>query len=574
MPLRQPRASFLLVSGLLVTGAVWAGACGPAEPEADPGVEWFREITGPAGLDFVQFAGSTGKKYLPEMSAAGVCLFDAENDGDLDLYLLNGCELAPDPVEHESRQNGFYRQVGPLRFEDHTAASGLGDRGYGMGATVGDIDNDGDRDLLVTNYGPDRLYVNDGAGVFSRLSAGLSTTGFSSSAAFFDYDRDGYLDLYVGVYVDFDPTKPCFDSAGNSEYCGPSGFPALSDALFHNRGGNPKPPGKSVTFEDVSERAGIKAAKGAALGVVCADFDEDGWQDVYVANDGDANQLWKNRRDGTFIDEAIFQGVALNMNGQPEAGMGVVAADFDGDLHLDLFVTHLREETNTLYLNQGGGAGFVDATGRLGVGGPSIPYTGFGTAAFDIDHDRDLDLVIANGSVLRGKRRAGVELPDPWALYAEPNLIFVNEGGGQLRDASQRAPEFSGALEISRGLAAGDLDGDGDLDLLLGNIEGPARLFEKIGATGNWLMVRCLHPEWKRDAIGARVVIRTGETSAVRTIGGGSSFLSYQPSVAHFGLGDTQRVDEIRVHWPDGTQEHFEGVEANRTLELVKGKGR
>lgn len=532
---------------------------------------WFREITAVSGLDFVQSSGSTGRRYLPEMSAAGVALFDSENDGDLDLYLLNGALLSPDPVEEQGRQNRFYRQTSPLSFEDHTAASGLGDRGYGMGAAIGDIDNDGDRDLLVTNFGPDRLYANDGTGSFSERSAGITTRGFSSSAAFFDYDRDGFLDLYVGVYVEFDPEKPCFDSAGNSEYCGPSAFPPLADVLFHNRDG---------IFEDVSVEAGLHAATGAALGVVCADLDEDGWQDVYVANDGYVNRLWNNQHDGTFVDEALFQGVALNMNGQPEAGMGVIAADFDGDLRLDLFVTHLREETNTLYLNQGAGVGFVDSTGKFGVGAASIPFTGFGTVAVDFDHDLDLDIAVANGSVLRGKRRNNVELADPWALYAEPNLLFINEGQGRFYEASELASEFCELPEISRGLAAGDLDGDGDMDLLLGNIEGPARLFENVIATkdpkhprGHWLQVRCLHPEWKRDAIGARVIVRCGDVRTLRTIGGGSSFLSSQPSVAHFGLGRAERVDEIIVHWPDGLVERFAGMDADRRVELVCGTG-
>jgi hypothetical protein len=305
------------------------------------------------------------------------------------------------------------------------------------------------------------------------------------------------------------------------------------------------------------------------------DLDEDGWQDVYVANDGYANQLWKNRTDGTFVDEALFQGVALNMNGQPEAGMGVIAADFDGDLQLDLFVTHLREETNTLYLNQGAGVGFVDATGRFGVGAASIPYTGFGTVAVDFDHDTDLDIAIANGSVLRGKRRPGVQLTEPWALYAEPNLLFVNEGRGRFRVASELARDFCEPLEISRGLAAGDLDGDGDIDLLLGSIEGPARVFENVIATkGHWLQVRCLHPGWKRDAIGARVVLRFGDERAVRTIGGGSSFLSFQPASAHFGLGPVERVDEILVHWPDGSVERFAGTDADRRIELRHGNGK
>jgi hypothetical protein len=340
---------------------------------------------------------------MTEIMGGGVGLFDSDGDGDLDVFFTNG-NLDPaagnvaDALVDHLFENRLRAKGGCAEI---TAGSGLGDPGYGMGLAVGDIDNDGDVDVLVTNLTGARLYENDGSGHFQdrTAAAGLAVTGWCSSAAFFDYDRDGFLDLYIARYLTFDPTRPCRFSDGRPDYCGPLAFPPVSDVLLHNEGGQ--------RFVDVSAQAGMNSVRAAGLGVVCADLDGDGWSDVYVANDAYPNQLWHNQHDGTFRDIAFQSGCALNLNGQVEAGMGVVVADLDGDGTLDLFVTHLANESNTLFMNRGGARGFIDVTGRSGLGASSIPYTGFGVVALDAELDGDLDLVVVNGRVNRGDPRPG-----------------------------------------------------------------------------------------------------------------------------------------------------------------------
>ncbi|MCH7572182.1 MAG: VCBS repeat-containing protein, partial [Planctomycetes bacterium] len=349
----------------------------PAENSRPP--QWFTEITTDVGLDFIHETGATGELHLPEIMGGGCAMFDFDHDGDLDIYLITANDTLPEAGIADHPVNRLYRQEADGRFTDVTAESGLGDGGYGMGVAIGDIDNDGHPDVYVTNYGPDRLYRNRGDGTFEDVTeaAGIDVDGWSCSAAFFDYDRDGFLDLYVTRYVDFDPRKRCSDAAGRPDYCSPKVFGPVADVLLHNNG-DPGTPG----FTDVSEQAGIASAAAAGLGVVCEDFNQDGWPDVYVANDLYANHLWINQGDGTFRDMAVIMGAAYNLHGQPEAGMGVVAADFHGHGQLVWFMTHLPTEINTLYRNLGGDVGFEDVTGSAGLGASSMEYTGFGTAAF------------------------------------------------------------------------------------------------------------------------------------------------------------------------------------------------
>jgi hypothetical protein len=543
-----------------------AGACGEA-PADEPGGSWFAEVTADSGLDFVHASGGRGEFWMPEIMGGGVALFDAEPDGDLDAYCVNGNQGLPALGEDPAGGSRFFRQVAPARFEDATADSGLRDGRYGMGVAVGDLDNDGDVDLLVTHVGPDRLYRNGGQGRFEDASQalGLATEGWSSSAAFFDLDRDGFLDLFVCRYVAFGQAKDCFGHAGERDYCGPKVFPPEHDLLLRNQGG--------TRLVDASSTCGIAGTRAAGLGVECADFDEDGWIDVYVANDAYANNLWMNRRDGTLRDEGQLRGAALNMAGQPQAGMGVIAADFDRDGQLDLFLTHLREEANTLYLNQGG-RGFRDATGASRLGMTSMPFTGFGTAALDLDRDGFLDILVANGGVVHGKRFPGCELPEEWAPYAEPNLVHRGGPGAAFTAADALGGAFAARVEISRGLAAGDVDGDGDPDVLLGNIEGPARLFRNDAGGGHWLSVRCVHPGWKRDALGARVELTACGTRQVRTLSSSWSYLSSSPPRAWFGLGECAGPAEVLVRWPDGRSERFELATVDTSVELRHGEGR
>ncbi len=542
------------------------GCAREGTPVSAAELPWFTDIAPEAGLDFVHTSGARGKHAMPEVMGGGVALFDAESDGDLDLYLVNGNGKLPAQEPDPTTSNAFFRQDAPARFTNATRSAGLVDGRYGMGAAVGDVDNDGDEDLYVTHYGPNTLFRNAGDGRFEDATerAGCAGSGWSSTAAFFDLDRDGFLDLYVARYVEYEE-KACFDNAGRPDYCGPKSFPPQHDLLFRNSNGN---------FRDATHAAGIDALAAAGLGVVCADFDEDGWQDVYVANDAYANFLWINQRDGTFRDEALQRGAALNLNGQAQAGMGLVAADFNGDLRLDLFVTHLREEPNSLFLNRGE-LGFLDATGTSGLGPVSMPFTGFGVVALDFDRDADLDLVIANGAVFHRPRVAGTVLPAPWNDYAETNLFHLNQGDGTFVEASALAGTLTSRAELARGLAAGDVDGDGDPDLLLGKIEGRASLFRNDApcAGRHWIALRCVHPDWKRAALGARVEVFAGGKRQVQVLCSSIGYCSSSPPVATFGLGPSTTVESVEVLWPDGVRERFLGPAVDRAHVLVRGTG-
>jgi hypothetical protein len=403
-----------LVCALAALGPGWARAQGPPV---------FEDRAAELGLDWVHWNGMTGEYYFPEMTGQGCAFLDYDGDGDLDVYLVEGALLAGDSMDEAlvpyagggtPRGRLFRNDAGPgrpdreggtlvPRFVDVTDDSGLAATGSGRGVATGDYDGDGRVDLYLTNYGPNQLWRNRGDGTFEDVTAeaGVGTDGWSTSASFLDYDRDGRLDLYVANYVEFDVAEnpTCYTGGGRRDYCGPSDFPPVTDRLYRNRG--PGPGG--VTFEDVSGPAGIAAAKGPGLGVVAADFDGDGWTDLFVANDGAVNFLWRNRgrgEDGAvhYSDEALLSGVALNRAGKAEASMGVDAGDFDGDGDLDLFMTHLMGETNTLYVNDGTGL-FEDRTLETGLGAPSFPLTSFGTAWLDYDNDGRLDLFVASGAV-------------------------------------------------------------------------------------------------------------------------------------------------------------------------------
>ena len=574
MPHARPLATIALVSVAALAGCSGDDAAdGPGAATTTPvadgpkPAQWLVDVTDSVGLTFVHESGGNGSFVLPEVMGAGVGLFDADGDGDLDLYCTNG-HAEPDQAGRSPlSRNRLYRQEADGSFTDVSAASGLDDGGYGMGLAVGDIDNDGDVDLYLTNYGPDRLYRNRGDGTFEDITdaAGIDVPGWSCSAAFFDYDRDGFLDLYVTQYVEHDATRKCFDKAGRPDYCGPLAFPPVSDVLLRNAGDG--------TFEDVSARIGIETVRGAGLGVAAADLSGNGWSDLYVANDAYANNLWVNRGTAPFTDAARMMGAAYNFMGQAEAGMGVVAADMDNDATLDLFVTHLDMETNTLYRRDAYG-GFADATGPSGLGGPSMRRTGFGVGAVDLELDGDLDLLVANGRVTRGEAQPSIEMPPPWDLFAEPNDAFLNDGGGTFGPHAGALADFTDPVEITRGLATGDIDNDGDIDVLIGNVQWPARLYRnEAPRSGGWLIVDAVDPALRRAAIGAVVEIRTGNRRQLRLISRCGSYNSSRDPRAHFGLGDASRVDAILVTWPGGGRERFAGVDADPVLVLERGTG-
>ncbi len=523
-----------------------------------------------AGLDFLHHTGTEGSLAMPGIMGGGAAVFDYDGDGHLDLYFVQSGETFPGASDTTGQRspNRLYRQTADGQWQDVTEASGAGDTGYGMGAAVADIDNDGDLDLLVTNFGRDTLLRNEGDGTFRDVTAeyGVGTTGWSMSAVFFDYDRDGWLDLYVTRYVRFETSKICRLENGRPEYCGPTAFPGVHDVLYQNLAGR--------SFRDVTAEAGIEAVAEAGLGVVAADWNDDGWVDLYVANDADPNNLWVNNRNGTFSDQAILLGVANNRLGAAEAGMGVATADLDNNGHLDLFVTHLIEESNTFYENLGGD-GFVDMSAAAGLAGPSFDLTGFGTATLDYDNDGDLDLALVNGAVKRRARPLG---PDSsWFLrdYAEPNLLFENRGDG--RFDTQCDPEstrpFCRRHAVSRGLIAADLDADGDQDLIVTNLEGEPELYRNVGAQGNWIELRLVLPAQRREAFGALVVIESEHSCQTMPVGPGSGYLTVGPATVHVGLGVETATKRFLVRWPDGSWESFDGTRANQAIELARASG-
>jgi hypothetical protein len=448
-----------------------------------------------------------------------------------------------------------------------------------MGVACGDIDNDGWVDVYVSQYGGGRLFRNTGGrGKFAdvTVTAGVSLPHWGTSAAFFDYDRDGWLDLVVANYVDYDPSHACVEPSGRADFCHPRQFPGTAARLFRNRGRGAD--GSWAGYEDVTAKAGLAAARSNGLGVACADFDGDGWPDVFVANDARPNHLWINRKNGTFADEAVARTVAYNAAGNVEANMGVVAADLSGAGRLDLFVTHLAEERHTLWRQDVPGR-FRDVTAAAGLAEPRWRGTGFGAAAADFDHDGHPDLAVANGRVMRARLPGAAppadDLPDFWRPYAERNQLFAGGPGGRFRDVSADSPAFAGRPGVYRGLAWGDIDNDGAVDLVVMAIEGPARVFRNVAPKGgHWLGVRAYDAERKRDALGAVVTVSAGGRTWVGAANPGQSYCSSGDPRAHFGLGPVTTVDEIRVAWPDGASEVFPGGPVDRYVTLTRGQGR
>jgi enediyne biosynthesis protein E4 len=569
-PRTPTAASFWLLGGVLVISGMFGGCrasddC-PEPPDAEPLLApWFKDVTDEVGLDFVHDAGPLGSFFMPQALGSGAAIFDFDGDGLLDIYLLqNG---GP-----EGKINRLYRQLPGGRFQDVSMGSGLDFAGHNMGVAIGDVNNDGHPDVLVTQYGGIRLLLNNGDGkTFTDVTkqAGLSNPAWGMSAAFLDYDRDGWLDLIVVNYVDYDPTWPCTTRSGERQYCSPLTFPGRVAKLFRNLG-----PAKDgvVRFEDVTVAAGLAKLPGPGLGVCCADFDGDGWPDIFVANDGKPNRLWINRKDGTFSDEALQRAVAYNGMGAVESGMGIALGDVDGDGLFDIFVSHLTEETNTLWCQRPRGF-FTDRTRVSRVAGPGDRGTGFGVVLQDFDHDGAIDLAVVNGRIARAAEAAAPELGPHWGFYAERNLLCVNDGKGRFRNISKSNPALC-KPNVARGLAWGDVDGDGAVDLLVTTIAGPARLYRNVAPDrGHWLIVRAVDPALKRDALGAEVRVKAGGRRWVRQISPDGSYLCSSDPRAHFGLGTADRVEAIEILWPDGACECFPGGPANRSVVLQKGRG-
>ncbi len=557
-----------------------------AATQTAPAPPWFTEVAAEAGLDFVHHNGMSGQSYFSEMMGPGVALVDVDDDGDLDVYLVQGNDLKPasaDGGEAPLYDRLFRNDTAlgadgrtRLRFVDITEDSGLRARGYGMGVATGDYDNDGRVDLYLTNFGANELWRNLGTDAqgrtrFAEVSqqAAADDRRWSVSASFADLDRDGWLDLAVANYVDFALAihKPCRSYTGAPDYCSPLAYAPVPDRLLRNLGAGGD---VGARFERAESKAGLDKTFGAGLGVLSRDFDGDGWLDLYVANDQSANQMWINRRDFTFVNGALLAGTAVNAEGRPEAGMGVAAGDVDGDGDTDLIVSHLDRETNTLYINDGGGF-FEDLTQKSGMARASWDVTGFGLAWLDVDNDGDLDLAVANGAVKRLEHL--VRAKDPFPLH-QPNQLFENLGDGRFADISRRAGAAFALSEVSRGLAVGDVDNDGDADLLLGNNNGPVRLLlNGVGQDAPWLGLRLLTVDG-RDALGARVTLERGTApSMVRQAHSDGSYASASDPRVLFGLADSPPLSGLWVTWPDGSRERFPVPTKDRYHSLRQGTG-
>ncbi|MEZ5308793.1 MAG: CRTAC1 family protein [Pyrinomonadaceae bacterium] len=563
----------------------------PASTPAPTPAPIFTDIANESGLDFSHYNGMTGKLLLPEIMGSGAALFDFDGDGDLDAYLVQETMLERNkgladsifPWNQKERPSGrLFRndlEIGAdgkatVKFTDVTKKSGIRAEDYGFGVAVGDIDNDGDWDLYLTNLHGNKLYLNNGDGTFADITEKSKTDDnrWSISATFFDYDRDGFQDLFLVNYgvFDLDKLPKCYARTTAPDYCGPKSYQAVGNSLFRNRGDG--------TFENTTDSSGLAKEFGHGLGVVAADFNDDGWPDLYVANDGDANQLWINQKDGTFKNEGLFSGTAVNHLGVPEASMGVDAGDYNSDGRLDIFITHLMDETHTIYANQGD-AIFEDLTPKTDLALPDQRLTGFGTSFIDYDNDCLLDVFVANGSVklLKAISRPGNagEL-DPKYPLGQRNQLFRNTGKGQFIDVSEMAGASFQNLAVSRGAAFGDIDNDGDMDILVNNNSGTAELLLNNQAFGNdWIGLSLSQKKGGIQEIGAvvSVELENGTRLLRRSRTDGSYVSAHDPRVL-VGLGKSNKIRKIMVRWPDGTNEEFGPVPFNKYSNLVKGTGK
>jgi hypothetical protein len=524
-------------------------ACNPPEPVPAPSDPWFIDRSEALGLDFVHVRADKIRYYLPEIMSGGAGWIDYDGDGFLDLYLVQGGAF--DPGAASKPGNRLYRNREGLAFEEVTDEAGVGDTGYGMGVAVADYDNDGDDDLYITNVGPNVLYQNNGDGRFFDVTerAGVGHPGWGSSAAFVDYDGDGLLDLYAVNYIDWSPAQEleCSSGGAGRDYCHPDNYHApATDALYINLGDG--------TFRETTHEAGIDRAAANGLGIVVGDFNTDDRIDFYIANDGNPNNLWINNGDGTFTDRAVMMGSAVNRQGRAEAGMGATAFDVDDDGDLDLFLTHLRDETNTLYLNESGS--FQDITATAGLAAPSIAFTGFGASAADFDHDGLQDLFIANGRV----GRAGAS--DAENPFAEPNQLFRGTSPGSFEEVLPRGGLAQPQIETSRAAAFADYDNDGDTDIAVVNNGGPVRLLQNVATKkGDWIGFRFDPVSHHATTIGTKLTVFAAGRRFSRVFHRDGSYLASNDPRLQIGLGGSATVDSASITWPNGARLSLKALE-------------
>ena len=548
------------IIGILILFLIATVVQGPLIPSvrANTGIQ-FVDVTQEAGIHWKHVDGRSGQKYFMETLGSGAAFFDYDADGDPDLYFVNGAPL-PGYVSQEIPTNCLYRNNGDGTFTDVTEKAGVGDTGYGHGCAVGDYNNDGQLDLYVTNYGTNRLYRNNGDGTFAEVaeSVGVTEPRWSTSCAFADYDRDGNLDLYVVNYIVFDINENPWcglREKGIRAYCEPDNFIAQSDTLYRNNGDG--------TFTDVTKTAGIYNTTGKGLGVVWADYNNDGAADIYVANDSTENLFYRNNGDGTFEEVGFMVGVALSENGAAENGMGTTFGDWNNDGWFDLTVTNYAQQTNTLYHNDADGF-FTDATTTTKTAQRTYPYLGWATAFIDYDNDGYQDLFVANGHLHENLAELGQE-----GTYGQRNLLFRNNSNGTFTEISETLGPGMKLTDVSRGATFADYDLDGDIDIVVTNSNTAPRLLRNDGGNRkNWLQIRLTATNGSTDAIGARVKITTGTLTQTREVRSGDGYLSQQDLTLHFGIGDSEQVDSIEVQWQTGAKQLIGSVPANQVLSL------
>ncbi len=531
----------------------------------------FTDLAKEAGLTMMNvFGGETTKKYIIETTGTGVAIFDYDNDGWPDIFIVNGTKLEGFPAG-KGPTNHLYRNNHDGTFSDVTDKAGLAHTGWGQGVCVGDYDNDGWEDLYVTYYGKNILYHNNGNGTFSDVSdkAGVGGSGkaWGTGCAFIDYDRDGHLDLVVSNYVDFDlSTTPAPGERASCIWkgvpvmCGPQGLPGSKNILYHNRGDG--------TFEDVTKRAHIDQTTGHySFSVTTLDFDDDGWTDIFVACDSTPSILYHNNRDGTFTDVAVTAGAAFNEDGRAQAGMGSTVADYNGDGKLDIFKTNFSDDTATLYRNNGDGT-FDDVTYRAGLG-LNTQYLGWGTMFLDFDNDTWPDLLLVNGHVY-----PEVDSQHLGSNFQEPRILYYNNGDGKFIDISATAGDGITKPSSSRGLAVGDLWNDGRMSAVVSNMNAPPSLLvNQVRTPNHWVAFRLIGTKSNRDAIGARIRVKAGSRTLIDEVRSGSSFDSNNDMRVHFGLGAAAKIDWVEVRWPTGLLEKFENVEVDGVRTIKEGSG-
>jgi hypothetical protein len=577
------RSALVLSLEQILGGAVTcAQDAAPTKSPLTPGVAGtplgvsFVDVAKQAGLNAKTIFGGVKKnKYLLETTGCGVAFYDYDNDGWLDIFLVNGWRLEGFPKGEEPTCH-LFKNNRDGTFTDATIKAGLARSGWGQGVCIGDYDNDGYDDLFISYYGQNALYHNDGNGHFSDVTtrAGLAqkTTSWNTGCAFVDYDRDGYLDLFVANYIDLDlKTAPVPESGpclykGVMVACGPPGLSGGRDLLYHNNGDG--------TFTDVSDQSGItKTASTYGLGVLTADFDEDGWPDIYVANDSTASALFHNLKNGKFEDIAVLAGAALSPDGKPQAGMGVAAADYDHDGHLDIVKTNFAGDTHSLYRNQGDGT-FDDRTYQAGLG-LNTKYLGWGCGFFDMDNDGWADILVCNGHVYPEVEQLRME-----AAYAQRKLLYRNLHNGHFEDVSMQAGSGISAPVAARGCAFGDFDNDGDIDVVVNCVNDVPQLLRCDSATGNhWIKVKAIGTKSNRSGIGARIrcVARfpgvDKPVEQVDEVRSGGSYFSQNDLRVHFGLGKATKVDLIEIRWPSGQVEQIKNVDVDRVIHVKEGQG-